>query len=888
MSNGNLDRFTAALADRYHIERELGSGGMATVYLAHDLRHNRRIAIKVLRPELAAVIGADRFLKEITTTANLQHPHILGLIDSGETEGMLWYAMPYVDGESLRDRLTREKQLPVADAVRIATEVAGALDYAHRHGVIHRDIKPENILLHDGSALVADFGIALAASSAGTRMTETGMSLGTPHYMSPEQAMGEREITARSDVYALGCITYEMLVGEPPFTGPTAQAIIARVMTDDPRSLTGQRRTIPPNVEAAVFTALQKLPADRFATAAEFSAALTSQASTATWTTGHGAAAPRAAGWRRLAPWGVAIAALAVGAWGWMQRAPKAETRWYPITLSDTLGINSFGPALAISPDGRTIVFRDAQQNGLLWMKRANQIELVPIPGTERSTAPAFSPDGQWLAFAADRQLKKVRLDGGTPILLADSTAPSAYGIAWLDNTSLIYASPTGDQFRRIAASGGSYTTVLVDSTLRGYGFLNPTPLPNGRGVLFLLCTSGCATTSIQALDFKTGTHREVLKNAFQAWYLPTGDLLYTRTDGAVLTAPFDLDRLELSGPPITRLTNVSVNNVGNGLPMLAWSASGTLLYFTGEGTSGALQPVRVSRSGTATPIDSGWFGAFNSFALSANGQQLAVGAGQSTGGLDIWIKQLDHGPFSRFTFGGQDRRPAWSPDGQTVAFIRDSINGGGVYLRAANGSGVERSVARFDRPIQEVTWTHDGQWLVVRTDNGGAGLGDLLAVRATGDTTPVVLVNSPFTELHPAVSPDSRWLAYASDESGINEVYVRPFPATSAGRWQVSSSGGMSPVWSPDGRTLYYLSGDGQLVAVSLRSGDAFDVESRESLFDARALFVDLFHTSFAVSPDNRSFIFLRRRITGPAIAENHAILVENWFATFKPAAKQ
>src|SRR4051794_26121518 len=221
-------RLTTALTDRYRLERELGAGGMATVYLAYDLRHERKVAIKVLKPELAAVIGAERFLREIKTIATLQHPHILGLIDSGEANGTAYYVMPFVEGESLRDRLTREKQLPITDAVRIATEVASALDYAHRHGVIHRDIKPENVMLHDGSALVADFGIALAVSSAGggSRMTETGMSLGTPHYMSPEQAMGERAITGRSDVYALGAVTYEMLVGEPPFTGPTAPAIV--------------------------------------------------------------------------------------------------------------------------------------------------------------------------------------------------------------------------------------------------------------------------------------------------------------------------------------------------------------------------------------------------------------------------------------------------------------------------------------------------------------------------------------------------------------------------------------------------------------------------------------------------------------------------------------
>ena len=230
-----LSRLQVALADRYRIESEIGAGGMATVYLAQDLRHDRRVALKVLRPELAAVIGAERFLAEIKLTANLQHPHILPLFDSGEADCFLFYVMPFVEGESLRDRLNREKQLPVAEAVRIATEVASALDYAHRHGVVHRDIKPENILLHDGRALVADFGIALAASKAGgNRMTETGMSLGTPHYMSPEQAMGEREITARSDVYALGGVLYEMLTGDPPFTGSTAQAIVARVLTETP------------------------------------------------------------------------------------------------------------------------------------------------------------------------------------------------------------------------------------------------------------------------------------------------------------------------------------------------------------------------------------------------------------------------------------------------------------------------------------------------------------------------------------------------------------------------------------------------------------------------------------------------------------------------------
>lgn len=307
--NDSLARLTAALADRYRIERELGAGAMATVYLAEDLKHNRKVAVKVLKPELAVAIGAERFLAEIKTTANLQHPHILALHDSGEVNGTVFYVMPFVYGESLRDRLDREKQLPIEDALRIAGEVADALQYAHEHGVIHRDIKPENILLQRGHAVVADFGIALAASkTGGARMTETGMSLGTPTYMSPEQAMGAREVDARTDVYSLGCVLYEMLVGEPPFVGPTAQSIVAKVITESPRSLTAQRRTVPPHVDATVQKSLEKLAADRFASAAAFAESLRDGGSSLR-NAGHQSVHASARARSRVTKWGVATLA---------------------------------------------------------------------------------------------------------------------------------------------------------------------------------------------------------------------------------------------------------------------------------------------------------------------------------------------------------------------------------------------------------------------------------------------------------------------------------------------------------------------------------------------------------------------------------------------------
>jgi tRNA A-37 threonylcarbamoyl transferase component Bud32 len=418
-------RLTAALADRYRIERELGQGGMATVYLAQDLRHDRKVAVKVLRPELAAVIGAERFLSEIKTTANLQHPHILPLFDSGAANSFLFYVMPFIEGESLRDRLNREKQLPVNDAIRIATEVAGALDYAHRHGVIHRDIKPENILLHDGRALVADFGIALAASKAGsTRMTETGMSLGTPHYMSPEQAMGERDITARSDVYALGCVTYEMLVGDPPFTGSTAQAIVAKVLTEKPAPPSRSRDTVPESIDAAVLTALAKLPADRYASAAAFSEALNGSGST------RGMPRPQRVArdggrHRRLLLAGVVVVGLAMlAAWGWLRpAAPEpAGVRKVDVVLPDSAPVEFIGEAtigvgqtaIAISPDGRTLAYiAGGGPRPRIYVRPLDRFEATPLPGTEGAFHPFFSPDGGWIGFFADNQLRKVSTAGG-------------------------------------------------------------------------------------------------------------------------------------------------------------------------------------------------------------------------------------------------------------------------------------------------------------------------------------------------------------------------------------------------------------------------------------------------------------------------------------------
>src|SRR5688500_3266853 len=353
-----MPRLAAAVSDRYRIERELGAGGMATVYLAHDLKHGRDVAVKVLHPDLGAALGGERFLSEIKTTARLQHPHILPLLDSGDADGLLYYVMPYVTGETLRARLERERQLPIDDALRIAREASDALGAAHALGIVHRDVKPENILLQGGHALVADFGIALAAQQAGTaRMTQTGLLLGTPQYMSPEQAMGEKAVDARSDIYALGAVTYEMLVGDPPFTGSSAQAIVAKVLTEKPAAPRAVRDTVPASVEHAVLRSLAKLPADRWATMEKFAEALTrvdSQGGDAR----HAAArrtmsAPR----RRLAAAALAGAFVATTALAWWlgRHSAAAEVPWSSFSqLTDASGVET---SPSVSPDGESFAY---------------------------------------------------------------------------------------------------------------------------------------------------------------------------------------------------------------------------------------------------------------------------------------------------------------------------------------------------------------------------------------------------------------------------------------------------------------------------------------------------------------------------------------------------
>ncbi|MDZ4259700.1 MAG: protein kinase [Gemmatimonadales bacterium] len=883
----SLERLSAALGRSYRFEREIGAGGMATVYLAEDLKHHRKVAIKVLRPELAAVIGAERFLVEIRTTANLQHPHILALIDSGDTEGMLWYVMPFVEGESLRDRLTREKQLPVNDAVRVATEVAGALDYAHRHNVIHRDIKPENILLHDGSALVADFGIALAASSgAGTRMTETGMSLGTPHYMSPEQAMGEREITARSDVYALGCITYEMLVGEPPFNGPTAQAIIARVMTEEPRALTMQRKSVPPNVEAAVFTALEKLPADRYATAAEFATALTDIGTTSRRTTTVMAHAS-ASGPRRFL-WPVAATLLGAAAlWGWLRPETAALPSRQRVVLWSAPFSDFLNPStehiesrVAISPDGNYIVFADSTGNDTqLFLKERNQIHPVPIAGTEGAGGPFFSPDGQWIGYLAPGGvIRKVRVTGGGSITLA-SEGNATYRVAtWLDNDVIVFTDKTVGM-SQVPGEGGPVTQLRAPRANHGDDMSSLTPLPGGRGVLFTGCPGNCASGStVYAYDIEHDTTIALVPDATGGWYSPTGHLLYVGRTGGLFAVGFDLTRMAITSGAISVADSVAPNG-------LAFSASGVALLTLGTEDFKNSNLVWIARDGSEEPVDPDWVGNFEYPALAPDGRTLAVSVRDAI--TRLWVRRADG---SRIQVAHSDLgswRPNFTPDGRNFSFITatgatSDAGANDVYLSPVDGGTAPRLLVDLQPGVWEAEVSRDGEWLVLRVDDA-ASYGVMYARRLRGDTTLSMLYSDSSFNTQVSLSPDSKWLAFSSNKSGRTEVYVASFPDMQV-KYPVSQGGGTEPRWSNSGQELFFKS-RGKMMALPFSTGTGFAPGSAKPLFSVIGLAEAINRRQYDVSPDDRRFLMIRRPDTR---AQQEVVMVENFFTDLKAKVKR
>src|SRR6266550_1252716 len=766
-----LDKLRSSLNDRYRIEREIGVGGMATVYLAHDLRHDRDVGIKVLHPDLAAALGAERFLAEIKTTAKLQHPHILPLLDSGEADGLLYYVMPYISGESLRNRLDRETQLAVDDAVRIAREVLSALESAHKHGVVHRDIKPENILLHEDQALVADFGIALAVSAAGgPRMTQTGLSLGTPAYMAPEQAMGERVVDGRADIYASGAVLYEMLVGEAPFTGPSVQAIVARVMTENPRPVTGQRRSVPEHVNAAVLRALEKLPADRFHSAAEFSNALVNPAFTTRAATESTAAGKPPAAKKffqqRLIPWGIAALAALAAIFFAMRAKPDSTNKtptYVSIDLPQDVELPPGDPeVLGITNDGMTLGFGGViGGRSQLFLRRLDDEATHPVQGaTGISGTVAFSADGKWLVFNADRKIWKAPVKGGAPTQIASSSWAQ---MAWIGNDAIVYTKSYDVGLSRVSAEGRDTATLTVPDKKKGeLGHWWPYVLPDGDHVLFTNYVTPADRSKLEVLSLKNGKRQIVLEGGYFGRYVD-GHLLFVR-NGAIESLQFDPKSFKVSGSPVSLPLDVEITPP-NGWAGFVAAPNGTLAYRTD-----VLKAVALTWSDESgneeMAVDS--VGRYSDWAASPDGKKIAV-----VRDGDMWVYDRQRALFTRLTSTEQiERDPVWSPDSRDVFYVRD-VPQYDIFKRVADGSHAEELVVTSGSDKHVTSISPDGRTLLYNSDIGGDDDIYVTSTNPSDHARSTSIVSGPGNQTGARFSPDAAWITYTSNESGRSEIFL-------------------------------------------------------------------------------------------------------------------
>lgn len=869
-------QLTDELADRYEIEREIGAGGMANVYLARDVRHHRRVALKVLKPELGAVLGPERFLSEIRVTANLQHPNLLPLFDSGEAGGLLYYVMPFIDGESLRARLDREKQLPVDEAVRLATSIASALDYAHRHGVIHRDLKPENVLLQEGQPLVTDFGIALAVSNAGGgRITQTGLSLGTPQYMSPEQATGDRSIDGRTDIYSLGAILYEMLAGDPPYHASTSQAIIAKVITENVPDVRVSRPSVPENVALGITGALEKLPADRWSTAVEFADAIQGRSIIRRASTRSTIVEYAPLGTSRKKTLAVAAGLLAAGvllgmaAWALTHRPSPPPTMRFEVRLpANAVRRQRQRRSECAGEHGMSVIYvgRGTSTTALF---RRKMSELVPalISGTDTAAIPEVSPDGKWLAFITNSTVKKVPIEGGVSTPIAN-VRPE--GFSWGKGDVIVLGSTNNNGGLQIVSARGGDPKPLtkVDSAHGEIGHRWPVVLDDGNTVLYTSWKGDNTTARIGIASIKSGKSKALdLAGTFPFGYVD-GKAIFARADGAIVAVPVDLGKGEVTGDPVILASGVLVG--ARGPAKAALTKAGTLIYAAG---SPGTRLVLVDSTGRTSMIVAE-LGALSLLAeprISPDGRKVAVGL-QAGGTSDIWVYDLTNKTRFRLTATDSvsEGIPSWTADSRRVTYTTALKDGGSTLSwQSADGSTPPEMLMKFTqtRGRGVCVLTPDAHAVVCRI--GGIN-GQLWLHSLAGDTSSRLLVNVGSGGQAPAISPDGRWLAYSSNESGTEEIYVTTFPVPGA-RWPISSGGGTAPQWAKNGKSIYYVSGL-TLTRADLNTDQGVAVLSRTPMFSGipslgRAA------REYDLTPDGKHFL-----LASPLDTTNTVIAVLNW----------
>jgi eukaryotic-like serine/threonine-protein kinase len=888
----------------YEVLSPLGAGGMGEVWKARDTRLERTVAVKVLPQHMSASPEVrQRFEREAKTISQLSHPHICALYDVGQEGETEYLVMEYLEGETLSDRLVKGT-LPLEQTLRYGVEIADALDKAHRQGIVHRDLKPGNVMLTKSGVKLLDFGLAKVLPSPPGRgvggegltslptqanLTQEGTILGTFQYMAPEQLEG-KEADARTDIFAFGAVLYEMATGRKAFSGASQASLISAIMKEEPVPISTVQPTTPLTLDRVVRTCLAKDPEDRWQSAADIKRELS-------WV-GEGSQAGMAApvvarrrnrerlSWAMTAVVLVALVAAVAAA---VRYANRAAALGRPMRSSIVLPEKTALRGIAISPDGRRLAFvaRDPSGKNLLWIRPLDSLAALPLPGTENPSFPFWSPDSRFIGFFADGKLKKIDASGGPPQTLCD--APLSRGGTW-NREGVILFSPVPDgPLYRVSASGGLPTRVTRFDPARGETSHRwPFFLPDGRRFLYLVASFGSGDERekmgiyVGSLDSKEEVFLLPAKSTMA--FAPSlakaseGYLLFLR-ERNLLAQPFNVGSLRIIGDPFPVAEQIQYfPQTANAL--FSVSESGLLLY-SAESAMVLSRLAWVDRSGRET----GFLGTPGDQAnprISPDGKRVALDIiDHQTGNMDIWIYQSSGGVATRVTSDPAiDACPTWSPDGDRIAFMSIRKGHPDVYQRSSSGAGSEDSILQSERAKYTTDWSPDGRFILYRAIDATTNL-ELWALPVGGDRKPFPFIKKTFGVSHGQFSPDGRWVAYASNESGKWEIFVAPFPGP-GGNWKVSSAGGSEPRWRRDGKELFYLAPDGKLMTVEVKAGPTFEAGAATPLFQTRRRVpvsaTDLF--SYDVSADGQRFLV---NMDVGEVASSPLTVVLNWTAELK-----
>jgi len=901
----------------YEVLSLLGVGGMGEVYRARDTQLNRDVALKILPDAVAS--DADRlarFTREAQTLAALNHPNIAAIYGIEESRDVRALVMELVDGEDLSAHIARGP-MSLAEVVPIARQIAEALEAAHEQGIIHRDLKPANIKVRsDGTVKVLDFGLAKQGSGIGDQgsgaansptlsihVTEAGLILGTAAYMSPEQARG-KPVDKRADIWSYGVVLYEMLTGQRAFKGDDVSETLASVLKDPP-AFEKLPASTPPRLRRILERCLERDAKARLRDIGEARVELAKIASgdgdLSVTSAIAGASVAAAPGWPRALPWAMAGALALVlmlvlwAPWRSVVAAPTLLRLNAELGADVSLAFGS-GDAASLSPDGAVVAFVAQSSGGgspQLYVRRLNQPLATPLSGTEGASSPFFSPDGQSLAFFADGKLKRIAIIGGAAVTVGD--APDPRGGAWGDDDTIVFVPNTRGNLVRVPSGGGAPEAL----TLFAEGEVSqrwPQMLPGGKGVLFTSANSGIAYDDanlvVQALP--TGVRTIIQRGGYHGRYLPSGHLVYMH-GGTLFAAPFDLDRREVTGPPVPALEGVATNTVTGGA-QFAVSASGTAVYLPGSNLSAGWPIQWIDRGGKTTPLRVTPANFLNPL-FAPDGRRLAMQIADGGMPNDIWIYEWARDILTRLTFDpAQDLKPVWTPDGRRVVFASSRTNqvATNLFWQKADGTGDTQRLSESEQFQQPSSWDPSGTLLAFEQLNAATGWDSMLLPMAGDEASgwrpgqPTVFLNSPFHEIEAMFSPDGRWLAYASNESGRYEIYVRPFPGP-GGKWQISADGGVTPTWSRAARELVYGTPTGQImVAAYVVEGDSFRAE-RPRLWPA-GRYVARGSRMFDLHPDGTRVAFAPVPLS-PAVKQDKLTFLFNFFDELRriaPVAKQ